>query len=108
SLVQGNVLLTDANTIYIQGRQTEAGEPLFWKCRFRDPEGTQPGQVAPYLAYEWRSHKLFRVVGGVSEVIPLPPREDRLVRCLWAHNEEHHTPSVDPEQLVTAPLICQI
>lgn len=102
SLVQSTILLTDGSRIYIQGRLTEAGELLFWKCRFRDPEGTQPGQVASYLAYEWRSHKLFRVVGEVSEVIPLPPREDRLVRCLWARNEEHHAPSV-----VSAPELMQ-
>jgi DNA-binding winged helix-turn-helix (wHTH) protein len=92
--VQSTVPLTDGNRIYIQGKLTETGEPLFWKCRFRDPQGTQPGQVAPYLAYEWRSHKLFRVVGGVSEVVHLPPREDRLMQCLWARNEENHSPSV--------------
>ena len=49
--VQGKVLLTDGSRIYVQGGQTETGEPLFWKCRFHDPEGTQPGQMAPYLAY---------------------------------------------------------
>lgn len=94
SLVQGTMLLTDGSRIYIQGKLTETSEPLFWKCRFRDPEGTQPGQVAPYLAYEWRSHKLFRVVGGVSEAVHLPPREDRLIQCLWSRNEERHSPSV--------------
>ncbi|HEU5379059.1 MAG TPA: winged helix-turn-helix domain-containing protein [Ktedonobacteraceae bacterium] len=91
-VVQGRVLLTDGSQIYIQGKRTENGDPLFWKCRFRDPEGTQPGRVAPYLAYEWRSHKLFRVVGGVSDMIHLSPREDRLFQYLWARNEEHHAP----------------
>lgn len=93
-LVQNLVVLTDGMTIYIQGRLTETGEPLFWKCRFRDPEGTQSGHAVPYLAYEWSRHHLFRVVGGVSEVVHLSPREDRLLQCLWAHNEEHHAPSV--------------
>ncbi|HEU5379295.1 MAG TPA: winged helix-turn-helix domain-containing protein [Ktedonobacteraceae bacterium] len=93
-VVQGRVLLTDGSQIYIQGKRTESSDPLFWKCRFRDPEGTQPGQVAPYLAYEWRSHQLFRVVGGVSDVIHLSPHEDRLFQCLWTRNEEHHAPSL--------------
>ncbi|MGH2507295.1 MAG: winged helix-turn-helix domain-containing protein [Ktedonobacteraceae bacterium] len=94
--VQNNVLLTDGNRIYIQGRRTATGSPVFWICQFRDPEGTQPGQVAPYLAYEWRNHKLFRVVGGVSDAIRLSPHEDQLFQCLWACNEEHHTPSLVP------------
>lgn len=93
-LVQGFMLLTDGSRIYIQARLTETGEPLFWKCRFRDPQGTQPGQVAPYLAYEQRSHRLFRVVGGVSEVIPLSRHQDRLFQCLWTNNEDQHGPSL--------------
>jgi len=92
--VQSPMLLTDGCRIYIQGKLTETEEPLFWKCRFRDPHGTQPGQIAPYLAYEQHSHRLFRVVGGVSSVIPLSPLEDRLVQCLWRHNEELHAPSL--------------
>lgn len=92
--VQNNVLLTDGSQIYIQGGRTETGEPLFWRCQFHDPEGTQPGQVIAYLAYEWRSHQLFRVMRGVSEAIHLSPREDRLFQCLWAHNEEFHAPSL--------------
>ncbi|HEU5375943.1 MAG TPA: FHA domain-containing protein [Ktedonobacteraceae bacterium] len=92
--VQSPTLLTDGSRIYIQGRFTETSEPLFWKCCFRDPQGTQPGQVAPYLAYEQRSHRLFRVVGGVNEVIQLSPHEDRLFQCLWTRNEEQHAPSL--------------
>ncbi|HEY1353647.1 MAG TPA: winged helix-turn-helix domain-containing protein [Ktedonobacteraceae bacterium] len=89
-VVQDQLPLADGNQIYIQGGLSETGAPLFWKCLFRDPDGTQPGRAAPYLEYQESSSMLFKVTGEVREHIRLSPREDKLMRYMFKRNQEHH------------------
>jgi DNA-binding winged helix-turn-helix (wHTH) protein len=90
--VDGRALLREGDSIYLLGKLTEKGEPIYWKLAFSDPLGTRPaGQrrspPSDHLEYDWLQAKLFRIENGNrQEISNLRPQEHKLIRYMDQRN----------------------
>jgi hypothetical protein len=89
--VQGQALLTDGDSFYIQGGLSASSDPLDWQFLFHDPEGTQATHSTPYPAHlEYDGGRLFKVEGETRHHIALRSQEDKLIRYMLRRNQQNH------------------
>jgi len=98
------VLLQEGDEILILGAWADEDTPLFWHLIWSDPGQTRahPRFQRTVLEYSSRQQKLYRRLEQQREVIPLRPKELRLVEYLASRYESSQQ---DPEPCSSKELI---